>query len=286
MQMKLPNLSHLMDVGELRYIQSIHERTGHQNPDSMVQMFLPLFDQIRCKVLSKRKLAKLRLKPFYYYLIARTRYYDQIFLIAINDNVKYIINIGCGSDTRPYRFKDALKKKNIQVVECDQIKLISAKQKLARLHGSFGNILYMAIDLNRNTWTVLENWIQENSKSKVFVLIEGVSQYIKEETFQRFLSFLGKKLSSGSRVAYDFKICGVADDFGMIGRTQKTFRLPEKMREVTTFHAERNFKLEHMEYSSKLSVQFLPKRGTLCDTVFGEDVLVQLMVNHLPIKRV
>lgn len=276
--MKLPKLCHLVGVGELRYIQSFHEKQDLQNPDTLVQIFLPPLRRMLCESLSKRTLAKLRLKPFYYYLIARTRYYDQMFLDEINDNVKYIISIGCGSDTRPYRFCDVLKKEKIQVLECDQPRVISAKQLLAKRHGSYDHISYMPIDLNQKEWPVLENWIKEKCKSKVFVLFEGVSQYIKEESFQLFLSFLGKKLSSGSRVAYDFKICGVADDFGMVGRNYKTFRLPGKMGEVITFHKENNFKFERMDLSSELLVQVLPERGKLCVSRFSEDALVQVKV--------
>jgi hypothetical protein len=44
--------------------------------------------------------------------------------------------------------------------------------------------------------------------------MEGVSPYVNDSIFGRFLLLLATRLSAGSHVAYDFTIRGVNDLFG------------------------------------------------------------------------
>src|SRR5262245_5330188 len=114
--MKIRGFSNLIYVAELRYLQSLHEQRELQNADRLVGQFLPPFRRRRCRSLSQRRMAILRTDPLYYYLLARTKYYDTVFLNAITAQVQYIINVGCGTDTRAYRFEDALKHNGVRVV--------------------------------------------------------------------------------------------------------------------------------------------------------------------------
>ena len=131
-----PGFSNSMNVAEFRYIQAIHEKGELQNPDGLVGQFLPILRRWKCNWFRQRKLAVLRTDPFYYYLDARTRYYDKVFLDAITDNVQYIINVGCGFDTRASRFEHVLRQKGVQVLECDQPKAIQVKQGMAKRVGN------------------------------------------------------------------------------------------------------------------------------------------------------
>jgi methyltransferase (TIGR00027 family) len=272
--------SNSMSVAEFRYIQAIHETRELQNPDGLVGQFLPILRRWHCTWLSHRKTALLRSNPFYYYLDARTRYYDKIFLDAIADNVQYIINVGCGADTRAYRFAHVLSQKGVKAVECDQPKAIQIKQRLANRVGTCGHVTYLSVDLNDDTWQDLEDWLLKNNMAKALVLMEGVSPYVNTETFRGFLHFLARNLLSGSRVAYDFKLRGIADEFGRVGRTQKPFRLGGGIAEITAFHEHLGFRLEHFERSADLTVRLLPNLEKPRYPLFLEDALVQLEVTQ------
>jgi methyltransferase (TIGR00027 family) len=269
-----------MLVAELRYIQSIHETSELQNPDGLVGQFLPVLRRWSCKWLSQSKIAVLRTDPFYYYLDARTKYYDKVFLDAISDNVQFIINVGCGTDTRSCRFEDVLKQNGVKVLECDQPEAISDKQQMAKRQGTVDHVDYMSVDLNDDAWPDFEYWLAKNNTTKALVLMEGVSPYVNVETFSRFLGLLARELLVGSRVAYDFKIRGVKDDFGLVGRTQRPFRLTAITEEVIGYHEELGYRLDRMERSSDLSVRILPGLAKSGSPVFMEDALVQLVVAH------
>src|SRR5262249_5641793 len=148
--------------------------------------------------------------PFYYYLIARTKHYDQVFTDAIYKKTSYIINIGCGADTRAYRFGTELKVRGIKVLECDQAEIIAIKKQLANRAWQTDHVTYVQLDLNDNEWRELQNRL-ERLPSPVLVMIEGVSPYINKTSFDRFLSFLAVNLNSGSVIAYDYKIQSVND---------------------------------------------------------------------------
>ena len=276
--MGLPNLSKSMDVARLRYIQSIHESPQRRNPDTLVRHFIPILERLRTAWLGGKELSKLRADSFYYYLIARTKYYDQVVNEAVSDGVQQIINVGCGCDTRAYRFKHFLRSKSVKVLECDQPQAIHAKQKAAKRWRCFDYVEYLPIDLNDDTWPELEHWLGDRTRTKALVLMEGVSPYVNGGSFGRFLVLLATRLSPGSHVAYDFKIRGVRDDFGRVGRIQEPFRLPRARDEVATFHEALGLRLEHMELSSELCARLLPGLAESAVTLFSEDGLVRLQV--------
>lgn len=267
-----------MDVARLRYIQSIHESPERRNPDTLVRHFIPILARLRTAWLGRKELSKLRADSFYYYLIARTKYYDQVVKEAISDGVQQIINVGCGSDTRAYRFKHLLRSRSVKVLECDQPKAIHAKQQAAKRWRCFDYVEYLPIDLNDDTWPELEHWLGHRTRTKALVLMEGVSPYINGGNFGRFLVLLATRLSPESYVAYDFKIRGVHDDFGRVGGIQEPFRLPRASGEVATFHEAHGLRLEDMELSSELCARLLPGLAESAVTLFSEDGLVRLQV--------
>ena len=275
----LPDLSNSMYVARLRYIQTIHESPERRNPDTLVKHFLSFSTRLRAGWLGQGKLAQLRSDPFYYYLVARTKYYDQVVKDAVADGVERLINIGCGSDTRAYRFQELLASKGVSILECDQADSINNKKKMTQDWRKSNPVEHLAIDLNDGTWPVLENQI-ESRKVKTLVLIEGVSPYIDEASWGQFLDLLATKLVPGSHVAYDFKIAGVKDDFGKGGRTMKPFRLTRSNQEVAAFHGKHNLGLEHMELGPQLTTRLLPDLNGSSPR-FEEDGLLRLRVGKL-----
>lgn len=272
----LPDSSYAKTVGRWRYIQYMHETSERRNPDYLVGHFLPLVERWNARWLSQRKLNFLRSHPVYHYLIARTRYYDQVFLEAVARGVQYIINIGCGTDTRSYRFVNELERKGTRVCECDQPTAISAKQKVCQRYWPSDSVSYFPLDLNHEAWPDFEAWMGSNVTGLTLVLMEGVTPYLNAHSFSRFLELLAHKLPSGSHIAYDFKVSGAADDFGRGGRTYIPFRLSSNRESVALYHENRKYRLTHMELSDDLSLRLIPNLATSGFPLFREDALIQV----------
>ena len=276
--MGLPNLSYMMNVGQLRYIQSIYEVPEHRNPDALIHNFLSHSEIWGCRLRGMVAINRLRRNPFYYYVLARTRHYDAVFASAIEDGAKCILNIGCGSDTRAYRYVESLKKNGVACTECDQSAAIVNKEKLVRARLDGGHVDFMSIDLNAGAWPEFERWLAARAGSKFLVMMEGVSPYIDEKAFRTFLSLLNERLLPGSRVAYDFKLKGVSDRFGQADVSHVPFRLSGDAKQIDQFHSALGFRVDGFELGSALVGRTLPGVREGGWPAFEEDALVQLTV--------
>jgi methyltransferase (TIGR00027 family) len=276
--MKLPDLSYMMTVAGLRYIQSVYEPAGRRNPDGMVRELLTPWQRLGCDLRARLSLGKLRAQPFYYYVLSRTHYYDEVYRTAVSEGITQIVNIGAGSDTRAYRFADELKQRHVRVLECDQPEATRMKEQAATRRWRPDHVSYLAIDLNAAQWPEFQAWLQQYCRSKTLVLMEGVSPYIETESFGGFLQFLAKTLPANSRVAYDFKLPGVNDAFGRSASIPRPFRLTAGRDAVAAYHSALGYRVERLETGADLSRRLVPSIDTLGAPVFEEDALVQLSV--------
>jgi len=276
--MRLPNLSSMMAVGELRYIQAAYETPENRNPDNAVSVFLSRSQRLRCAIRGKLLLRRLRSDPFYYYVLARTRYYDDLFADAVKSNIRYVINIGCGSDTRAFRFRDLLQVNGTRILECDQAEAIGARKQVAKFSWPIDYVEYMPLDLNDGSWPDLEQWLKRAHDAQVLVMMEGVSPYVDHKSFEQFLEFLAWRLQPGSRIAYDYKIRGVADRLGVSVRTQMPFRLPASVSWVTDYHEQRGYEVRAVDSSTTLIARYLPDAQDSGHPIFEEDGLIRLAV--------
>jgi methyltransferase (TIGR00027 family) len=268
----------MMTVAGLRYIQSIYEPPERRSPDGLVGELLTRWQRVNLNLRARVSLGRLRAQPFYYYVLARTRYYDEVYRSAVARGITRIVNIGAGSDTRAYRFADELIAHRVRVLECDQAAATRMKEQAARRRWRPEHVSFMALDLNDDAWPQLEEWLRAQGGERTLVLLEGVSPYIDAKSWAGFLEFLVKVLPAGSPVAYDFKLPGVNAQFGSSQRTRQPFRLSGAWDEAAAYHAQRGLKLDALQSSAQLSRRLVPSFDALGSGVFEEDALAQLTV--------
>jgi O-methyltransferase involved in polyketide biosynthesis len=200
-----------------------------------------------------------------------------VFLDAAASGAGHIVNVGCGSDTRAMRFAHYLQHRSVTVLECDQAESIENKRRIVAALWPTDHVEYLALDLNDPGAPPLRDWMERHRGTRMLVMLEGVSPYVESGAFRAFLQMLSSELAPGSRLAYDFKVPGVAQGFGVGGRTKTPFRLEAEAQKVAELHREYGFRLEQMETSAQLSRRLVPdERAT--ESLFEEDVLVQLSV--------
>jgi methyltransferase (TIGR00027 family) len=278
---RLPDLSYMMTVAGLRYIQSVYEPRDRRNPDNMVRELLTPWQRLNCDLRARIAMDTLRGRPFYYYVLARTHYYDDVYRTAVANGAQRIVNIGAGSDTRAYRFAEELKKNRVQVLECDQPEATMMKQRAARRRWRPDHVSYLPIDLNDATWPDFQHWLRQDGNTKTLVLMEGVSPYIESGSFGRFLQFLAGALPENSWVAYDFKLPGVNEVFVSSERIANQFRLASGRDEVVAHHTARGYRVERLETSAELTRRLAPFVDSQTTPLFEEDALVQLSTRRL-----
>ncbi len=279
MSAALPDLNNLVHVAQMRYVQSAYEVPHHRNPDAAVASFLSLPQRLAWTARAALMLSRLRANPFYYYLLARTRYYDHVFLDAVYNAARCILNIGCGTDSRAYRFAPLLRQRGVTVIECDQPEAIATKARLARRRWPTSHVRYVAVELNDpGRWSELARVLDDATGGRLLVMMEGVSPYIRAASFHALLALVAGKAQPGSRLVYDFKIAGVADGFARTDAVPDPFRLPGERAAVAAYHLPLGYDVEDLERSAALCRRLVPDATAASD----EDCLVRLRVRAAP----
>jgi methyltransferase (TIGR00027 family) len=169
----------------------------------------------------------------HYYVIARTRYFDEFLRRQLQANPQQLVILGAGYDSRPYRFADHLE--NVAVFEVDHPATSAAKQaKLQRLLGTLpGNVKFVPVDFNVEKLAdkLRQGGYAEGRKS--IFLWEGVTPYLTAEAVDEVLRFIVSSGGSGSVVLFDYVVKSVLDgtcgmrgareEFGKMSRSAEPF---------------------------------------------------------------
>ena len=141
--------------------------------------------------------------------IARTRFIDEVWSLALHDGIYQIVILGSGYDCRPYRLSDA---GSAVIFEVDHPGMLAEKrdklkQKIPDLPQ---NIRFVGIDFNRESLPkkLVENGFDITRPS--LFLWEGVTNYLTHEAVDAVLRYIGT-LAPGSRLVFTYVHAGMLD---------------------------------------------------------------------------
>ena len=184
-----------------------NERFGS---DYLAEYFLPShfkffikFKKIRATVKNKSD----KLTPgMYEYMLARTAFFDNVFIDALNKNVPQIVLLGAGYDTRAYRF--AKLNNMTKIIELDVETTQNRKKKClkkARIDIP-KHVTLVPINFNEESLKdVLGKAGYENHEKTLFVW-EGVSYYLEPDSIDATLEFIKNSSQNESLIAFDYAI--------------------------------------------------------------------------------
>jgi len=192
--------------------------------DNLAEYFLPShfklfigFKKIRAN--SKKKLNKV-LPGMHEYVIARTAFFDSLFIEALNNRVPQIVLLGAGYDSRAYRF--AKLNTDTKIFELDIVttqnrkikSLIKARIDIPK------NVELVPIDFNNDS---LNNVLEEagyNSHARTLFLWEGVVYYHDPESVDATLDFVYRSSCLGSIIALDYLISSSESNMDAYGNKE------------------------------------------------------------------
>ena len=178
--------------------------------DYLAEYFLPShfkffikFKKIRVNVKNKSN----KLTPgMYEYMLARTAFFDNVFIDALNKNIPQIVLLGAGYDTRAYRF--AKLNNTTKIIELDIATTQNRKKKcLKKAQIDIPkHVTLVPINFNKESLkSVLEKAGYENSEKTLFIW-EGVSYYLDPESVDATLEFVNNSSHNESVIAFDYAI--------------------------------------------------------------------------------
>jgi len=196
--------------------------------------------------------ADLKTPGVYEYMLARTAFFDGVFMDALRENIPQIALLGAGYDTRAYRFADH--NRGARIIELDNA--ATQNRKIERLK-KFGmeipdRVTYAPIDFDKQSLRSTLEHAGYDASQKTLFLWEGVTMYLEPESVDATLEFVSHSARRDSVIAFDYVIA-VSDETG-----RDYYGAAELMRTLKTNRSIEPFKFAIDE--GKLE-SFLDRRG-------------------------
>jgi len=179
-------------------------------PDFLAELFLPFhvrfliqYEKIRTKGKAKEKK---QTPGVYEYVVARTIFFDEVFIRAIRESIPQIVLLGSGYDTRGLRFKHLIK--NTRIIELDMAATQNRKINCLKKHKiNIPDYLTLSpVDFNHQS---LENALAAAGYKpyrQTLFIWEGVSMYLEVQTVKDTLSFIARSSHTDSLLVFDYAI--------------------------------------------------------------------------------
>jgi len=265
-----------------------HTEFGNEKfgPDYLAEKFLPphfrfflKFKKIQADTKEKLGAALPGLTEF---MIARTAYFDGVFVDALKSEFPQIVLMGAGYDTRAYRF--AKLNKGTKIFELDIAPTQNQKKiylKKARIDIP-QSVKLVPIDFNQES---LGNVLEKagfDIQEKTLFIWEGVTYYLDAESVDATLNFVSGSAHADSMIAFDYTLSlseeNLSDYYGAkeFAQTMKEHHAAEELTfsiregEIGSFLESRNLKmLEHLD-NQEIEKKFLTMDdGTLIGQMTG-----------------
>lgn len=260
-----------------------NERLG---PDYLAEYFLPShfkflikFKKIRVNVKNKSN----KLTPgIYEYTLARTAFFDNVFIDALNQNIPQIVLLGAGYDTRAYRF--AKLNNTTKIIDLDIATTQNRKKKrLKKAQIDIPkHVTLVPINFNKESLkNVLEKAGHDNNEKTLFIW-EGVSYYLEPESVDATLEFVNNSSHNESVIAFDYAISiseeNINNYYGVKEfaqtwrkhRSNELFRFAIDEGKIESFLEQRGLKIvNHLDNREIEKTFLLNENGSLIGQITG-----------------
>jgi methyltransferase (TIGR00027 family) len=270
--------------------------------DYLAEYFLPShfkffikFKKIRVNVKNKDN----KLTPgMYEYMLARTAFFDNVFIDALNKNIPQIVLLGAGYDTRAYRFANL--NNTTKIIELDIETTQNRKNKcLQKAQIDIPkHVRLVPINFNKESLkNVLEKAGYENNEKTLFIW-EGVSYYLEPESVDATLEFVKNYSHNESVIAFDYAISiteeNIKDYYGVkeFAQTWRKHRSDELFRfaidegKIESFLDQRGLKIVNHLDNREIEKTFLRnENGSLIGQINGSFRFVLASPSHKSPKK-
>jgi methyltransferase (TIGR00027 family) len=265
-----------------------HRKYNNQGfgPDYLAEIFLPFYYRffLRFKKIRERAIDQLAaaMPGMNEYIIARTAFFDGLFIDALRSQIPQIVLLGAGYDSRAYRFAQEIR--DTRIFELDALptqerKIMCLKAEKIRIPQEVR--FTPANFASEGLGEVLEN-AGYNSQRRALFIWEGVSYYLERDAVRETLCLVGRSVHPESAIAFDYTIASSeAEAGGYFGaavfleamksyHTQEGLRFSLKEGEVAAFMADCGLRLvEHLDNEAIERKYLTDDRGSLLGRMTG-----------------
>ena len=197
-------------AGLCRSVAAMEHPDESFGADYLARGFLPphirffiRFDKIRSNFRNKDA----QMTPGgYQYVLARTAFFDALFVNALAQQIPQIVLLGAGYDSRAYRFAD--QNKGSDIFELDISTTQDRKLKCLKKLGVEvpAQLKFASINFNKESIaSALENVGYDSAKKTLFMW-EGVTMYLEPSAVSATLDFVKGSAGADSAIAFDYVV--------------------------------------------------------------------------------
>ena len=252
----------------------MEKRPAFKSGDWVAPLLLPRKMQAMFRIAPLRRLMTKVFGPegIYEWVIARTRYIDEVFEKALSGGFTQVLIIGAGFDSRAIRFKTAAS--GVKVLELDALPTQEAKLRQYRAREIVvpSNVTFVALDFDRESMArkLMESGLSVGART--LVIAEGVFQYITPEAACDTLKTISDLVGPGSWMVFDYAhasvLRGEGDSYGQARMVRGTNRVGESWQfgmdeeDVGPMLAKYSFRLlDHKSPEALENTYFRDKNG-------------------------
>ena len=216
------------------------KRECYSGTDDIAYVLVPKFFKLLLKSKWLFKLFK-RLffaKGIYEYVIARTRYFDAVFVEALEQGFDQIVLFGAGFDSRALRFNKLNKGTRVFELDAPITQQDKSKEYLSKRLVIPENLVFVPINFNKES--LAEKTAQAGfipGKKSLFIL-EGVTMYLSQDAIEKTFHFIADVSGTGSLIVFDYIYGGVLRRENMYYGERDSYKTVAKVGEEWTFAIE------------------------------------------------
>lgn len=267
-------------TASLRALSNYESNETIRGHDPFAEMFLP--DDRKAALGSETTRAMIKAmipKGMYAYVIARTRYFDRLFVESLNDQMGQIVLLGAGYDSRPYRFRDRIK--TTRIYEMDTHATQERKISILQTHhvDIHENIRFIPVDFEVDNFLhlLLENNFDPSSPT--LFIWEGVTFYLTQLAVTKTLKLIRNNLASGSKIGFDFQTLASPSHLINTGLKDEAVIFGIESGGIDRFVKENGFEIVEHVTADAMEKRFLTlENGDLLDSIMP-------MMNFLVIEK-
>lgn len=182
----------------------------YKSNDYVSTLILPGIFKFLIRLKAFRILYKTKFAPkgMYEYVIARTKYIDEVFAETLQNGFEQVLIFGAGFDSRNIRLTD---NNRVRIFELDSPITQEAKLKQLDKRGIKipSNTSYVPIDFNKeDAEEKLLSAGFESSRRSLFIM-EGLLMYLTADGAKENFHLIKKLSSKGSRIIFDYVFASV-----------------------------------------------------------------------------
>ncbi len=247
-----------LGIVSLRALSNYEDNDKVNCHDDFAELFLPDDRKSLLHAENSREMIKKNIpKGLYEYVIARTKYFDDIYVEALKNDIEQIVFLGAGYDSRPYRFANLIKE--TKIFEVDTKPTQEHKLSLLQKNGTdtHKNVSFVSADFEKDDLLLLiskNGYVQ--SKQTLFIW-EGVTFYLSYTAVIHMLKVLKENSGSNSKICFDFQSIRNENDLIQTGLKDETIKFGIPFGGIANFVKDNGYTIiEHIN-SNDMEKRFL-----------------------------